>query len=507
MYEGEAHRCVDQVELREQLRLHYDITDEEYRSEHDVKGEIRGIVTPDQEVVRSRTHSPTNPIQAGVRSVAGRDDVFGDGYPGTELIAAVTMVPPTTERDEQFQNGFTHQEFTVDGLPKNGTIPLNIDWEIEPARKALSEDERKAVGHEYTVEGLPSDQLPIVIRANLQRDAREHLESLQSTITERDANEQSQEIDPTTVEGLAALSVAIEYREDSPETVVAAGDGRLDIRNFRMEMQSTFPSISFRPQNGSTYNPDQKRVEWHKRTAGPGKILRYDVFGRMENLLELETITATVRGVINGDTLTGTKIVGLYDGTGRNMTNAGVGRIQTEHGVSVTGKIEIDPAALRDDVRKVMDASISLNDTPFDAFDRLQTVCNREGMAITDSQGPANPEPVANREGVLAITKGEKAEGDDEPGELEIKREYGDQGVVYAHIFVYGQYTPMSQDQEISQSAGASNQTEDRIVRADEGALENRGKSTVEIRARSADAELNSRLVRTIQNGLRGDSK
>lgn len=183
------------------------------------------------------------------------------------------------------------------------------------------------------------------------------------------------------------------------------------------------------------------------------------------------------------------------------MTNAGVGRIQTEHGVSVTGRIEIDPAALRDEARKVMDASISLNDTPFDAFDRLQTVCNREGMAITDSQGPAN------REGVLAITKGEKAEGDDEPGELEIKREYRDQGVVYAHIFVYGQYTPMSQDQEISQSAGASNQTEGRIVRADEGALENRGKSTVEIRARSADAELNSRLVRTIQNGLRGDSK
>jgi len=237
MYEGEAHRCVDRVELREQLQLQYNITDDEYRSEHDVSGEIRGVVTPDREVVRSRTHPPTNPIQAGIRSVAGRDDIFAEGYPGTELIAAVTMVPPTTQRDEQLQSGFSHQEFTVDGIPKNGTVSLDTDWEVDSARKALSEDKRKAVAHEYSVEGLPSDQLPIVIRANLRRDAREHLENIPSTIGERDANNQSQEVDPTKVEGLAALSVAIEYREDTPETIVAGGGGQLNIKNFRLKMQ------------------------------------------------------------------------------------------------------------------------------------------------------------------------------------------------------------------------------------------------------------------------------
>lgn len=509
MYTGEVHRCLDRVELREQLRLDYHITDEEYRSEHTVTGEIQTVIIPDQEVIRSRTHPPTNPIQTGIRSAVEDASTFGNGYPGTELIVAVTRDPPETNRDKQFESGFSNQEFTVDGIPENGTVVLDTDWEVDRAREALSEDERKTMSHEYDVKGMPSDQLPVVVRANLRRDAREHLENISSTIDKQDTNGQHRGIDLKRLEGLAALSVGIEYREDSPEAVVAAGDGRLSIENFRIEMQSTLPNISVRPQNDSTYNPEQKRVEWRKRTADPGETLRYDIFGRMESLLELGTITATVRGRIGGDTLTGTNVVGLYDEAGRDMTHedgSGTG-VRTESRVTVTGDIEIAPAALRDEARKVMDASVSLNDTPYDAFDRLQTVCTREGMTITSTQEPKNPEPVANREGVLAISKGEKGEGDDEPGEVEIKREYGDRGVVYAHILVYGRFTAMSQDQEISRSSSSVDQTDDRLVRTDEGAIEDRGKSTVEIRARSADAELNSQLVQTIQSGLGGTAK
>jgi len=504
MYTSEIYRCLNRVELREQLRLNYDITDEEYRSEHEITGEIRSLVTPDQEVVRARTHPPSNPIYSMVQSLTKSDNTLGEGYPGTNLIAAVTRIPPVTERDEQFQSGFSRQEFTVEGIPENGTITIDGDWTPDQARDSLANDEQKAVSHEYNVEELPSDQLPVVIRATLQRDAREHLESALSTINERDVKKRNRGIDPTEVEGLAVLSIAIEYREDSPERNVAGGDGELYIENFRVEMQSTFPNISFRPREASTYNPEAKRVEWRKRTAEPGETLRYDIFGRMEKLLDLGDITATVRGVISGDTLTGTNIVGLYDRSGTDLIHRDVGQVEVGHGVTVTGDIKIDPAALRNEARKVMDASISLNDTPFDAFERLQTVCNREGMTITTSTEPSDPEPVANREGVLAITKGEKADGDDEPGELEVKREYGDQGVVYAHILVYGRFTPMSQDREVSQSSGTSDQTEDRLVRADEGALGDRGKSTVEIRARSADAELNSEFVQTMQDGLGG---
>lgn len=513
-YTGEIHRCVDEIELREKLRLEYDITDEEYRSEHSVTGEISGLVSPDREVVRSRAYPPSNLIATGLQSVieAVGDGSVGKGYPGTDVIVAVTRVPPVTQRDEQFQEGFAQQEFTVDGIQENGTITLDCDWDLERARDSLSNDELKTVAHEYDVDGLPADQLPIVIRANLDRDAREYLENKPSTVY---AQREQSLLDPKEVEGMAALSIVIEYREDSPETIVAGGNGRLSIENFRLEMESTFPNIKFGPRKNATYNPEQKRIEWRKRTptkegtgdSDYGPKIQYDVFGQMEELLDLGAITVSFRGRIRGDTLSGTKIVGLYDRTGRNLADGDRGQVQLKNDVAVIGEIEIDPTALPGRARKVMDASVSLKDTPFDAFDRLQTVCNREGMTIRSSKEPSNPEPVVNREGVLEIRQGEKNEGDDEPGELKVKREYGDEGVVYAHMLVYGRFTAMSQDREVSQSAGWSDRTEDRLVRADEGPLEERGKATVDIRARSVESELNSRFVQTIQEGLGGGYK
>lgn len=502
-YLGEIHRCIGRVELREKLELDYNITEDEYQSKHSVAGEIRGIVQPDREVVRSRRHPPSNPIQTGV---AGNGS-FGDGYPGTELIAGVTMVPPVTERDQQFQEGLREVEFTVDGIPENGTITLDGDWDLEEARESLAEDEEKSISHEYSIGNIPSDQLPIVIRGHLRRDAREYLESISLTDEERKALEKrgggTLESALQDFEGQAVLSVEIEYREKSPEREVAAGDGQLSIKNFRMEMGSTLPNnIEFRPSEGSTYNPEQKRVEWRGRNAAPGESIRYDVFGQMEEILDLGHISATVRGIIGGTTLTGTNIVALYDRTGEDLAKNG--QVSVAHGVLMTGDIEIDPKALRSEDRKMMDASVSLNDTPFDAYDRLQKICEREGMSIRSSQPPSNPEPVANREGVLEISKGEKGDAEDEPGELQVKREYGDEGVVYADMVVYGTFTSVSRDRELSQSSGMSDKTEDSLVRADQGALGDRGKSTIEIKVRSRDSELNSKFVRTIQDELGG---
>jgi len=84
------------------------------------------------------------------------------------------------------------------------------------------------------------------------------------------------------------------------------------------------------------------------------------------------------------------------------------------------------------------------------------------------------------------------------------KREYGDQGVVYADIAVTGQFTPMSQNREVSQYSGQTDKAEDSIVRADEGGLERRGKSTVDVSARSVSADLNAELLSTIESTLGG---
>lgn len=504
-YRSEINRCIDRIELREELRLDYDITDEEYRSEHSVEGMMRTVLGPDREVIRSRKHPPSNPIQAVVQQGASEES-FGDGYPGAELIAAVTRVPPTTQRDQQFQEGFKEVEFTVDGIPENGTVTLDGDWELSHAQDSLAEDERKVVSHEYDIEEFPSDQLPIVIHGHLRRDAREYRENRPSTVQEQELVERQYDSWDSYLqqfEGQAVFALEVEYRQDSPERNIAAGDGQLSIKNFRMEMESTFPNIEFRPRENSTYNREEKQVEWRERNCPPGKSLLYEVYGGMEQLLDLGRISASIRGVIGGATLTGTKIRGVYDRTGRDLVNGG--QVRPGHGVLVTGDVEVDPMALRSEDRKVMDASVSLNDTPFDAFDRLQRVCEREGMTIRGAQPPSNPEPVANREGVLAITKGQKDDAEDQPGELKIKREYGDEGVVYANMVVYGEWTSISRDREVSQSSGMSDATEDSLVRADQGALGDRGKSTVDIRARSRDSELNSRLVRTIQDEITGD--
>lgn len=500
----ELRRCVEWVELRENLHLDYDLTEEVYRSDHSVSGEVRALVEPDWDVFRAREHPPWNPIQSLVRRVGAGDGQFGDGFPRTELVVAVTRVPPPTLRDSALRAGVGEVEFDVEGLPENGTVTLDADWSAERARESLTEDRREVVSHEYDVSGYPTGQLPIVVRGHLQRDAREYVENLPRETRERlveRAVDDSEEAFLERYEGWAVLSIRVEYREDAPEQVVALGEEELSIRNLRMEMESTFPDVEFHPRAGSTYNPERKRIEWRGQRTGPGGTLRYDVFGPMEDLLGMGRVSASVRGYVRGETLTGSEVVRLYDRTGRPIDDR---PIPTGCGVVLTGDVELDPTALRTEDRKVMEASLTLEDTPFDAFDRLERVCNREGMTVRESEPPTNPEPVPNQEGVLEVTPGAKGDGEDEPGRLGVKREYGDEGVVYARMVVYGQFTPVSRSHEVAQSPGVTERSEDRVVRSDEGALERRGRTTVDVRARSRDAELNQRFVEAVREGVGG---
>lgn len=125
-------------------------------------------------------------------------------------------------------------------------------------------------------------------------------------------------------------------------------------------------------------------------------------------------------------------------------------------------------------------------------------------MTVLESEPPSDPEPVPGQEGVFQITDSENRDADDTPGQLEVKREYGDQGVVYADIVVTGQFTSMGQNREISQYSGQTDKAEDSIVRADKGGLETRGKSTVDIKARSVSADLNTEFLSSIENALGG---
>lgn len=496
----EIHRNLETVELLEQLQLDFNITGEEYRSTHDVSGKIRAQVVPDNKTKRAREKPPKSILGRISSSTSNVDSLaLETGYPQTAIFAAVSRQPPTTQSGEAHQEGLREQRFSVEDLPENGTVKLESSWSVHQIKQALENDEHAFVEHEYDIVNFPSDQLPIVLRAELERDAREYLEDQMRMTNTRVTSR---------YEGQAILAIEIEFPQNAPEAERAGGYGKLEITNFSLDMESTFNDISFldghQEANNYTYNPEKKRVEWRGGQISKGQTLRYIIAGPLKELLDLGLLRGQLRGRVKHESLSGTSIKGLYDQTGSQFWSSKQRQenavVDVSHQIRIKGKMEIDPDALSGEVREVTKGTITVNDRPSEAFDRVETVCRREDMKIRSTQSPANPEPAPNREGVFQITGEENREGDDQPGQLEVKSEYGNEGVVYAEIEVTGEFTSMTEQSEVS----AFDDSQDRLVRSDQGGLETRGKSEVEIRARSASSELNSDLISKIKEGLTG---
>lgn len=497
---SEIRRTLETVELLEMLELDFNITGEEYRRTHEVSGKIRGRVVPDNETKRAREKPPKSVLGRIAASINNLDSLaLESGYPQTNIFAAVSRRPPTTQSAQAHQENLREQRFEVENLPKNGTVKLESSWGIIDINRALEEDEHAFVEHDYDIVNFPSDQVPVVIRAELERDAREYLEDQMGMTDTRKTSR---------YEGQAIIAVEVEFPHDAPEAERGGGVGMLEMNNFTIDMQSTFNDISFldgtQKASDYTYNPEKKRVEWRGGQISKGQTLRYIIAGPLRQLLDLGTLRGQLRGKIKNETLSGTRIQGLFDQTGKefwsNTNQQENAAVNVSHQVRIQGEMEIDPDALSGEVREVTKGTITVNDRPSEAFDRVETVCRREDMKIRSVQSPANPEPAPNREGVFRITGEENREGDDQPGQMEVKSEYGNRGVVYAEIEVTGEFTSMKEQSEVS----SFDDSQDRLVRSDQGGLETRGKSEVEIRARSASSELNSDLISKIKEGLTG---
>lgn len=513
-YQPEIHRSLDNVEVLEQLKLDFHITEEEYRSSHDVSGKVRGSIIPDSDIKRARGYPPVSIPERVIASVTESESLaLETGYPGTHFYAGLVRNPPVITDEEHQLEGRSAQVFSVEDIPDNGTVELGKEWELEEVKQSLSNDEHIEFSHEYSIEGYPSEHLPIVIRGNLHRDAREYLEKRIKERTERKQSRKWQEIPEQKqkqlirparrYEGYAVLSIVLEYRGDAPEAEVAT-DTNMIIDSFRADMESTFADIEFlnehKRSGDYTYNPEKKRVEWRNRRARPGSTVNYDIVGPISDLINIGHISASFRGKIRGQTLTGTRIRGLYDKTGQPFNSYPHTTTAINHTTRLTGTIEVDPTALAGDTTTHTTADIQLDEHPEQAFDQLEAICQREGVTILDLQNPGPAEPVRGQEGVFEIRAGESGEGDDRAGRMEVKREFGNEGVVYADIQLTGKYTAMSKQSEVS----AFEDTEDRVIRTDEGGLDTRGKTTVEIRARSSSSDLNTDLINRIKRGLKG---
>lgn len=510
-YRSEIHRELDQVEIIETLDLEYQITESEYKSSHHVSGEIRATMFPDAEVRRAREHPPKSVPERVVSSVTGVDSLsLATGYPGTRFYVGLVREPPVGRDDSQFREGTAAQMFSVEGVPQNDTIELGKQWTLSEVDAALAEDTFKTSSWAYDITQYPSEQLPLVIRASIHRDAREYLEkeiedSLPTDATRDERKEQKRVA--RQYEGYAVLSIELEYRSTSAEFDTPT-DRMLTVEEFRVELESTFNDIEIldehRRSGDYTYNPERKRIEWRNSYAQSGQTINYDIVGSMSDLVDIGDIQATFWGEIQGETLTGTQIEGLYDMSGRQFHDPRRVRnavdTETRHTIRTTGSIEIDPSALADEATVHTTAELEFREHPEEAFDKLETVCQQEGITILDIENPGDAEPVRGREGVFEITAGEQDDADDRAGRMEIKREFGDEGIVYANVTVTGMFTTMSKRSEVS----AVDETEDRVIRTDEGGLDTRGKATIEIIARSASSELNTELINKVERGFRG---
>ena len=475
----EPHETVEAVKLIEKLDVQLDVTDETYRSEYDVDGEVRLLAGVTHDVVENRRAPPR-----GLFDLLGPLVGVGDGldrFPSTGVFVGLSRVPPTEQDDESFQEDVETIVADIEGVPTNGTIAFDADWSVSEAETARAEGEKSVLSQEYDIDGMPSDRIPLVVRANLYRDAVE--------LTDRDEEIEVRQ----RLEGLSALEIEIEHHSD---------DARRTLRlpRFEVELSSTFPQVEFSPRDNSTYDPESRTVRWTNQHVGAGDTGRFLVLGPIGELLNIETVRARLWGELTNRTLSGIRLAGIYDELGDDFQSTA--DLETTEKVTITSDIEIDPTALSGQAREVTSATIRTKTTPSALYDELVSLARREGIQIKSQQAPTGADVVTGQEGVYAVTDGEDQNSDSQPGRLRVKKAFGDRGVVHAEVTVTGRFTAVSEESRVS----AFDESEDQLVRADQGAMDRRGEATAEVVARSTDSELNSELIETLDAVFGGDS-
>lgn len=391
-------------------------------------------------------------------------------------------VPPLTQDEEEFQEDLYSEATSIDGVPENGTITIDADWTTEEAEQHLADGSKKVSSEDYTVD-FPGDELPLVVNAGLHRDVIEFAENNGLTDVIIQSNEEL-----SNYTGLAALWIAISLRGNAKSRA-----DRMELRTFRIDMATTYPDLSIRPSSNASYDPQNKQIEWEHRVISPEDTQYYLLVGPIDQLLGLDRLSANLRGRLPAYTMSGLSIAGLFDESGHRFhPREDPDPIER---LNFTASIEIEPEALQTKARERSEAEISVPATPMETFDRLVTICRRNDITIKrrNSVGEASPAP--DRQGVFVVSR---AEGND--GSMEVRKVYGDRGVVYGDIVVEGEFTPTTQQQEMT----SFEDTDHTIVRADEGGIEQHGQSTIEVSARSASPELNSEFIQTIEDAFLG---
>jgi len=476
----EPHDTVDEVKIIEKLDFQLDITDRAYRSEYDAEGEVRMLANATHEVVENRQAPPQGAFDLLWAALGGDGGL--DRFPNTRVFVGLSRSPPTEQDDDSFHEDITQIAADVEGVPTDATVAFDTDWTVAEAETARSEGKKSVHSEAYDIKGFSSDRLPIVVRANLYRDAVELTDGTNDDIVARQR-----------LEGLSALEIEIEHRSEDANAV-------LELPRFEVRLSSTFPQVEFSPRNNSTYDPESRTVRWTGQRIEGGDTGQFLVLGPITELLDIETVEATLRGELRNRTLSGLRLDGVYDELGDRFPSTA--NLETERKVTITSDIEIDPSALSGQAQEVTRAKIRTKTTPKSLYEALVELARREGIRIKSQQVPKGGDVVLGQEGVFEVTEDEDQDSDSRPGRLQIKKEFGNRGVVHAEVTVTGRFTAVSEETRVS----AFDESEDQLVRADEGAMDRRGEATAKVVARSTDSELNSELIGTLESVFGGDN-
>lgn len=462
MVEQEVHDTLQEISISEQLTFELEITESAYKSDQDLEGELEVYAKPNDDVIYNRESPPKNVVAR----FFDRTSQETAGFPGEKAILALSADPVTDSNPEALGLESIEEETTI----------MNVDWDVEEAERLLAADERKVVySDNYQLDRFASEDRPFVVEGMLFPDAHEALE--RNDYLRRLLEGHKRDLE--SFKGLALLSVSIEHK--------ASGLEPIDVESFHMEVSQTFPEINFLPEDDATYLPEEKRFEWRDRPLEPGRKITYVLHGPVDQLLDIGDVSATLRGSISGSTLARVQVEGVFDGTGSDFPRFPL--VNKE--VAIQCSIQMDPDALRGKVQSTTDGQINVPLPPEDTYDQMVNLCEREAFDIEWSTPPSGKKTITGQEGVFTYL---------ESGELEIKREYGYEGTVYGYITINGRFTAVSETSEVS----AFDQERDRIIREDQGALERRGQSQVDISAVSTSSELNTRLINSLEQGFKG---
>jgi len=475
----EVHDTVEEVKLIEKLDFQLDITDRAYRSEYDLDGEVRMVAGTTHETVENRKSPPRGVLDV-FTPVLGGDESSFDRFPSTRVFVGLSHVPPTEQDDESFHKDVEVAAVEINGVPTDDTIEFEADWTAEEARTARAENKKEVHSEQYDIEGLSSERLPIVVRADLFRDAAELADEDDVKFRQR-------------LEGLSALQIELEHQ-------TTESDSTLRLQQFEVQLSSTFPQVKFFPQANSTYDPDSKKVRWKQKSVPAGHTAEFRILGPINELLDIDRVEARLRGEIQRRTLSGLQLAGVYDETGRQFPSRS--KLETAQKVTITSDIEIDPSALSGRAQDVTRSKIRAKTTPEALYEELVALCRREGIQIKSNTKPTGAEPVAGQKGVYAITEGKEVDSDDdsEAGKIRVKKEFGDQGVVHSEMTITGRFTAVSEETRVS----TFDESDEELVRADQGAMDKKGEATADVVVRSMDSELNSKLIETLESVFGG---